>query len=353
MKPERPGPGPSISDVARAADVSVATVSRVLTGKANVADSVRLSVLDAVKKLNYRPLRRARKGVLSDSQIRKSTIAYVFQDPQRRGGVQWAPAFAGASQRLQGLGHTLHLYGLSGKNDALPEQAGAILAMGAFDEKWMRSAVASGTPVVRVGYFQLALGVPQVVGDAFSGTLRLMDYLLKKGHKRIAIWRVHAGAEGGPQRNVNEREKYAAYRYALDEAGIEFKKSWELDMPYEWGQIAVCAQKLVALNPAPSAVLIDNSWVTNYMLRYPGGKIPLPTDWHRNFEIVQFIDLAHEPTEPGMTCVALAMDAMGELGAELLLDSLGGRRYANDFVIKVPPRFFTAEQASELAHAPG
>jgi DNA-binding LacI/PurR family transcriptional regulator len=346
--------GPSITDVARAASVSVATVSRVLTGKDNVADPVRSRVLETVKKLNYRPLRRSKQSAFREANIQKAAVAYVFRDPARRGGVPWAPAFAAASQRLQGLGHSLQLHNLGSDGAApLPERTGAMLAIGAVDAQWIAAATASGMPAVRVSYFQAPLEIPQVVTDSFAGGLRLMEHLIKKGHRRIAIWRVHAGEAAGPQRNLNEREKYAAYRFALDEAGIEFKKSWEVDMPFQWPQIEPCAQKLLAINPAPSAVFVDNSWVTNYMLRYPGGKLPLPANWHRRFEFAHWIDSGHEPTEPGMSSVAIAMDEMGALAAELLLDALSGRRCENDLVIKVPPRFFTAEQASDLAHAPG
>jgi len=346
MKPDKDAP--SITDVAIASAVSVATVSRVLTGKANVADAVRSRVLETVKKLNYRPLRRSRQSTQRDAEIRRTTIAYVFHDAYKRGGVPWAPAFAAASARLQSLGHNLQLQCLADDiPPALPEQTGATLAVGSFDERWMRTLSGTGVPVVRVGYFQLPLPVPQVVCDSFAGTLRLMEHLLEKGHKRIAIWRACTRFGTGTPRDLNEREKYAAYRLALDEAGIEFKKSWEIDMPYDWLQIIPAAQKLLAISPAPSALLIDNSWVSNFMLRYPGGKIPLPANWHRRFEIAHCIDSGHEPTEPGMTSVALAMDRIGELASEMLLDTLAGRRYDNNLVIKVPPRFFTAEQANE------
>jgi len=42
------------------------------------------------------------------------------------------------------------------------------------------------------------------------------------------------------------------------------------------------------------------------------------------------------------------MDRMGEMAAEMLLDALAGRRYDGELVIKVAPRFFTAEQANSL-----
>ena len=45
----------TIKDVARRANVSVSTVSRVLSGKAFVDDATKTRVMEAIQALNYQP----------------------------------------------------------------------------------------------------------------------------------------------------------------------------------------------------------------------------------------------------------------------------------------------------------
>src|SRR6056297_1199321 len=58
-----PRPAPTLEDVARAAQVSTATVSRCLNTPGKVSDDTRLRVLEAVAALGYAPNLRARYGL--------------------------------------------------------------------------------------------------------------------------------------------------------------------------------------------------------------------------------------------------------------------------------------------------
>jgi DNA-binding LacI/PurR family transcriptional regulator len=292
----------------------------------------------------------------------KPTIAYLCHDEYQTGLVKWGSAFASATRRLQESGCRLIMHFLPGRKTApdappdpnatrLPEQFSAMIAVDRGDANWVRLVTGSGHPAVRIGYYPLDIAVPQLVGDSFSGTLRLMEYLLAKGHRRIAIWRAKAPMPHGSPRAQNEREKYAAYRFALDEAGIEFKKEWEIDMPFEWQQIAPNAKALLAVKPTPTAIFIDNDWITSRFQMMPSSNDGLPADWHRQFEIAHFIDTGKEPGEYGFACTCLAMDRMGELAAGLLLEQLGGHRFGPDYLLKVNSYFYTAEQVTERARS--
>jgi len=348
MKPPK---GPSIVEVAEAAQVSVATVSRVLSGKTEVAEDLRDRVHAAAKRLNYLPLRRRQKPpaprAASDANSRLPSFAYLCQSAGKPDRVGWSPAFAAASSRLRAVNRNLIFHHLT--SDApldrriLEEgQYAAVLALGIGSYKWKDAVLSSGLPSVRVGYFPVDIPIPQIVGDNFSGVLKLMEHLLSRGHTRIAIWRAYAGAPDGQARNLNEREKYAAYRFALTEAGIEFRKSWEINMPFDFTQIVPCAQRLLSVTPAPTALLIDNSWTLSRMLRFPLDRPNLPLDWLRAFECVQYIDtdLDHGAEESGFASVATPMGQIGDLAAELLLDEVGGQRYDRNLVLRVQPRFF-------------
>src|SRR5690606_40701881 len=80
IRPRAAGPGGRVSvtikDVAREANVSVATVSRALNGHENVAEAVRKRVLAVAAQLRYSPHHAAR----SLSSRRTHTIGVVLPD---------------------------------------------------------------------------------------------------------------------------------------------------------------------------------------------------------------------------------------------------------------------------------
>ncbi|MCZ7644964.1 MAG: LacI family transcriptional regulator [Planctomycetota bacterium] len=354
--------GPSLTEVAEASGVSVATVSRVLNGKAGVREDLRLRVLRAAERLGYRPLRRSRKQAILGATRPEQQRSFTFlSPPARRAEMAWSPSFLAASGRLQTLGHTLHLQfvqepaGAQGERleaheRALLEECGGVMAAHSEFHSWLREARRQGKPSVRIGYYPMDTAVPQVVGDSFTASLKVVEYLIKKGHKRIAIWRVHHRNEDGSLQapKLNEHEKYAAYRLALHEAGLEFRPEYEIRSTFEWRQTVPLAKQLLAIKPAPTALFVDNDWTTTRILNgMEHERQALPPAWHRDFEIAHFIDTGIEPARYGLTCAALPMDRMGEQAAEMLLSQSHGVVYPPDYVVKLAPRFITAEELAE------
>ncbi|HYF52579.1 MAG TPA: substrate-binding domain-containing protein, partial [Planctomycetota bacterium] len=232
---------------------------------------------------------------------------------------------------------------------SLREQFGGLIGVDSGDARWLQALTQSGLPAVRFGYFPIDVRVPQIVGDAFLGSLRVVEHLISHGHKRIAIWRVGIPPRADGKKALNEREKYAAYRFALAEAGIEFQKSWELEMGYVWQDIAKLGQQLMSIKPAPTALFIDNDWVTSMIMRWPGGELPVAKDILSSFEIGHYVDSGRDPSDFLFACAEQPMDRMGELAADILLHELAGRHYAPDYLLKVPPHFFTAQQVIDHA----
>ena len=68
----------------------------------------------------------------------------------------------------------------------------------------------------------------------------------------------------------------------------------------------------------------------------------LRQDWFEAFEIVHFIDTGLKATHYGHAGVELAMDRMGEVAANALLNQCNSRHLPGKDVIKVAPRFTPA-----------
>lgn len=205
----------SIHEVARLAQVSTATVSRVLNGSAAVSGPVEERVLRAVEALNYRPNKFARglAGNLSDcigvivpelTNPFFGTLVQGIEEAVRAHGLQLTVATGNRSaeqerRATQWLGsHSCDvqiLWTTAMSNAELLEQAGRV-------------------PSVILGRLVPELAQRCVYLDDRVGSQLATRHLLSLGHTRIA----HVAF--APYREQDWVARSAGYRRALEEAGL-------------------------------------------------------------------------------------------------------------------------------------
>jgi len=119
-------------------------------------------------------------------------------------------------------------------------------------------------PVVQVGHTVRVDGIDAVVVDSFGGAYMAIRHFITAGHRRIGIarWYVH----GDPASS----KKFAGYQCALSEAGIPMRDEYVVESPFTRegdhlpGRVAV--EKLLALPEPPTAVFIENSFISPSLL---------------------------------------------------------------------------------------
>lgn len=205
----------TIRDVARHANVSVATVSRALNGHPNVAEDVRQRILAVATQLRYSPHHAAR----SLSSRRTHTIGVVLPDLY---GEFFSELMRGIDQVARERG--LHLL-VSSYHGNPEEQGAALLAMrGRVDGLLVMSPfVAEGggpaagdapaLPTVLMNSAPAGPGAAAVSIDNHGGARRMTSHLLACGYRRIAFI-------AGPTRNFDARERLRGYCEVLEEAGL-------------------------------------------------------------------------------------------------------------------------------------
>ena len=102
----------TIADVARAAGVSVATVSRVMNGSASVAEPTVQVVQSAIERLNYVPNQQARNLRRHESRNFMVLLPNITNP-------YYASVFDGINQRAQELDYSVYLCNTDGR---IPEQ---------------------------------------------------------------------------------------------------------------------------------------------------------------------------------------------------------------------------------------
>ncbi len=202
----------TIRDVAREAQVSVATVSRALNGHDNVAEEVRKLVLETARRLRYQPHAAAR----SLSSRSTQTIGVVLPD-------LYGEFFSELIRGIDGVAreHRRHLL-VSSYHGAQDAQGAALRAMrGRVDGLLVLSPYADqpgfltdnlpdGLPVVLINTHLPHGDYPVLNIDNHGGAVAMMRHLVASGRRRIAFI-------AGPACNFDAAERLRGYRDALAE----------------------------------------------------------------------------------------------------------------------------------------
>ncbi len=308
----------TITDVARLAAVSTATVSNVLNGSRNVAAATRERVLKAIDVLGYSPHPAARYMRGRTSHLLGLIVADIM-NPFFTELLHWVERAANAN------GYSVLL--CNSDEDLLREQQhlqllrsqrvdGILLAATGHSSK--ERAVALGrlrVPVVLVDRGFEEFGLDAVVLDNRRAALEAVRHLLGFGHRRIAL-------VGGPLTLNTGAQRLAGYREGLLEAGIPFDARWVRDAGFREQPAYDAARELLAMPERPTAILAANALIAIGVMRaITDADLRCPED-------VSVVGVDDSPWvnafRPRLTTVAQPVDRMGECAVRLLLARLQG-----------------------------
>lgn len=304
----------TIKDVARAAGVSVATVSRVYNGSARVRDDTRDLVRQVAADLGYIPNGAARSLITS----RSHTIGVLLPDlygeffSEVIRGIDLAAHRGKYHLLLSSARHTgaeleAALRSMRGRVDGL------IVMSPELDAGTARRSLPENFPVLLLNTPPSDAGFGSMAVENFEGARAMVSHLASLGHRRIAIIR-------GAERNFDASERLRGYRAALDEAGITRDPALELagDFSEESGHTA--AKAMLAYRERPTAVFAANDCMAIGALsafREAGLQVP------RDMALGGFDDIPMgRYLDPALTSVHVDISALGERATVRLLDML-------------------------------
>lgn len=240
----------TIVDVARAAGVSVATVSRVLNGKGRVKEALRAQVLQAVEALQYVPNTTARN-------LRRSESGTVLILAPNITNPYYTHILSGIGEAAQKYGYRSFLCNTGG--DIQQEKSllsrletheadGAVLLATELHADWLRP-YAERFPVVQTSEFDPDVDVAHVSIDNRQAALDAMEYLLSIGHTRI-------GFITSENRYHSTQQRTCGYREALEAAGIAVQESYirPASADYSFKSGFQAARSLLSQESRPTAL---------------------------------------------------------------------------------------------------
>ncbi|HTJ36347.1 MAG TPA: LacI family DNA-binding transcriptional regulator [Dactylosporangium sp.] len=297
----------TIKDVARAAGVSPATVSRTLATPELVHADTRRRVQQAVDALGYKPNRAAR-GLITGRTGNLGLIVPDLTNPFFPGVVKGVQTRARESDYAVFLADTDE--DPSAEADVvrnLSKQVdGIILCSPRMSEEELRSLTGE-TPIVmlnrRVGR------MPSVTVNSADGIRQAVAHLTALGHRRIAY-------VPGPKLSWSNRERVRALRQHTAAAGVELVEIGNV-APQFAGGVAAADQVLAT---GVTAVLGYNDLVALGMLsRFAARGVAVP----ERISVMGFDDIVlSEMVNPSLTTLAQPKEQTGRAGVDLLLQLL-------------------------------
>lgn len=330
---------PTMADVAQAAGVSTATVSRVLRGERGTSSlETRQRVLASAAELGY-----IVNSVASSMRHRRTrTVGLVIADVanpwfgQLVGGVESVLGPAGFSVILANTNNDVERERAAIQTLLQKQVEALILASSSADGTHLREAIARGTTVVLVDAELPDLDVDSVTIDNLAAARMAVDHLLDLGHTDVAI--VIGGA--GP---ASDRARLRGYQEALADRGLKVPHEYICSGAdtFEGGHAA--AASLLEQWRRPSAVFATNNLMTvGTLMAIADAGLKVPDD----ISVVGIDDMEWYPiAEPAVTAVYESAVDMGRLAAERLLLRVHRRRQPAAERIRLPVEFRVRESA--------
>lgn len=319
----------TLADVAAAAGVSKATVSKALNGRDDVAADTRERVLAAVTDLGYRPT------TAPAPDVARRAVAVVFDIPA-------SPYILNVLQGVlaSATGERVDLLTrlAPGRADrthravarawvAEQRAAGAVGIVGltlSAPDALIEAAADAGLPFVIVDPVDTRHRRMVSIGSSnWAGARAATEHLIRLGHERIA-W------IGGPEASDAARDRFYGYQAALDAAGLPTDPALVRADQFAVATGARHARELLALDAPPTAIMAgDDEIAVGVLATAHELRVRVP----EQLSVTGFDDTPQAAwTTPALTTVHQHLDDMGRMAVQTVLAMAAGRQPASRHV---------------------
>lgn len=309
----------NIKEVAKRANVSISTVSRVINNTAKVSVDARERVERVLKETNYRPNSLAR-----ELQQNKTNTIGVLMSSYDFDSSSIGKSINVITDILKSNGYNIMLgnsrFHIDEEFEFLKvfqeKRVDGILYFASTFTKEHKEVLENyPIPIVIIGQEYIELDIPYVVYDDFEGAKAATHYILDNGHK-------HIGYIGGPSidKAVGTKRR-EGYEEALHEAGITMIKEHEVEGDFTIESGYQCAKQLLEHQVHPlSAIVSSTDFMAIGAIRYlneQGIKVPedISVIGFDNINVAGFYN-------PPLTTINTDKEEVGRKASNLLLDIL-------------------------------
>ena len=317
----------TIKDIAKLADVSIATVSRVLNNSKPVSFEVRDKVLRLLAETGYHPNAIARSLVSKETHIIGVMIPDLAND-------NFAHLIKGIESVLGTYGYSIFLAITGGKTEK------EIKYFQLFKEKQLDGVILSGVqyveehenffknnqiPLVAVGQEFSQYAIPSANVDNVAAAFDATQYLLEQGHRRIAFISAPLNDQAAGM------DRLLGFKKALMEYQCPVAADWILEGDFTPGSGYRAMERLLQIDKRPTAVFVaaDRMCTGAMNCLYDYG-LQVPEDMSLiGFDDIELASLVR----PALTTIHVDPFEFGRTASHLLLSLLKEEAVENKVVL--------------------
>lgn len=319
----------NIIDVSKKAGVSIATVSRVLNGTANVSESTYKKVMEAVKALDYHPNiagRNLRTSKTGNIMVILNTLSNPF----------FPRIIKAIEEEASKDNYTVIISSVNGEKEKFKSQLsllkkrfadGAIFLSVDIPEECKNEVkdLSEILPIIQCCEQANIRTIPEVRIDDFAAMYDMVSRLIKSGRRKILYF---SNDNILPSTTL----RLEGYKQALKDGGIEFNEELILKGNYGYRNASLLTSEFIKTGRKFDAVVCNSDRMAAgaiSVLKENGFSIP------EDVQVSGFdnIDLCHMVT-PQITTVSQDRKAIGKKAYELLAKRLKGEDVNNNNIIK-------------------
>lgn len=301
----------TIKEVAKRANVSTATVSRVLRNVSSVKEESRIRVLEAMKELNYQPNLLGRYLRTNKTKTIFVVIPEITNFFRRvLNGIE-SVAIQNGYQVLIGNTQFIAEREYEYLNYLRQNKTDGMILFTSHPNKEYVEELADNLPVVLAGDYWEGTTIPSVSIDDIGSARKVTEFLIQGGHKRIAhiTDRLHLKYSrdriSGYRQVLQENELYDPLLVQVGEGEYTFEAGYKL------------TQKLLSLENPPDAIFasVDEMAIGAIKaIRANGLRVP------EDISVVGFNDTEIAAVfEPSLTTISQPQNKIGQIAMEMLL----------------------------------
>ncbi len=307
----------TIADIAKKAKVSKMTVSRVLNGKGHVAKSTVEKVNKVIKEFGYQPNLLARglaskrtmflgviipkiEHMFMDNYIAQIISGVTDVSMQNKYRIMLCPVDPWGEQN-----------GMEYLNLARGKMLdGMILLKTKFNDANIPILAESGFPFVLVNHKKYSQNVNFVDSRNIKGAKMAVEYLHKKGNRKIAF-------VAGSLDETNGKDRLKGYEEAIKEFGLEYRDEWVINGDFDKEKAYMEAEKLLNCREKPTAIFCSDDYMAiGVMERIKEFGLSVPED----IGVMGFDDIEIGAyVMPSLTTIRQPIYELGKTAAEVLL----------------------------------
>lgn len=307
----------TIKEVAKEANVSPSTVSRVLSDSKQISQETKEKVREAIKKLKYKPNAIARSLANNKTRILGIILPNEAQDLLKN--PFFMQAMRGMSLYAQSKNYYIS-YAFSQDDSTDIEHVkdfinsnlvdGICLLRSKINDTNVKYLKEVGFPFVIIGRPEESEGILWVDNDNFKATYDLVNDLIKKGHKDIAF----IGAK--EEWNVT-KDRVNGFKVACEINGVKINKNHLIIGKEFTEQEGTNSTDMLLKNKVPTAIIAEDDILAFGVLK------TLKENKLNNISVIGFNNThLAEFQDPPLASVDINASELGFYASKLLIDSL-------------------------------